>query len=494
MRYVIAGAGSAGCVLANRLSANPDVEVILIEAGPDYFGAPLPPDIRNGGRNSFDAHDWGYRHQAGQLTLRMPRGKVVGGSSAVNTCIALRGQPLDYDEWELPDWTWAKCLPAFRRLENDLDYGETEIHGGRGPLTVRRHRADELTPWQAAFVEGCVQLGYPECDDTNAPGTHGVGPHAMNKVDGVRINAAMAYLPADVRARPNLTILPYTLVRTIRFDGVRAIGLEVERGGVVEAIDGDRVVLTCGAIATPGLLQRSGVGAPRDLRRLGVDVRVANEAVGCRVLDHCGVGMFLRPRLFAGTHRFDPVIQTTCRFSSGLFGFDNDVIVQAGSTMPTPWGNPPLVSLIFSVGKTQGRGTIRWDSVDPRAQPVIDSRILEHPTDMRVALDTYDRLVEIADTPACRKVAHHFWPGRRITADRRKLRARLAFMCDSGYHPSGTVPMGAAPGEEVACDPHGNVFGAENLVVADASLLPTMPTANIHLTVLMMAERIAEWV
>lgn len=495
MRYVIAGAGSAGCVLANRLSANPDREVILIEAGPDYFGKPTPPDILDGGRNSFLAHDWGFRHQPTrqQLQLPLPRGRVVGGSSAVNTCIALRGQPGDYDEWGLPDWTWERCLPAFRRLENDLDYGDTDIHGGSGPLRIRRHSPEELTPWQSAFVEGALRVGYPECADTNEPGSHGVGPHAMNKVDGVRMNAADAYLTTEVRARPNLTILSDTHIRYVRFEGTRAIGLEVERDGFVEAIDGDRVFLACGAVATPGLLQRSGVGAPRDLRRLGVAVRIPNEAVACRVLDHCGAAIFFVPRLFAGTRRTDPAIQATCRTSSGLFGFDNDVIMQAGGTVATPWGTPPLVVVMVCVGKTQGRGTIRWDSADPHAVPVVDSRILEHPTDMRVALDAFDRLVEITETPECRKVARRFTPGHSITADRRKLRARLQYIADSGYHPSGTVPMGAAPGEEVACDPRGNVYGAENLIVADASLLPTMTTANIHLTVLMMAERIAEW-
>ena len=192
-RIVIVGSGAAGAIIAARTSENADRDVILVEAGPDYAKeGDLPKDIRDGTRNSMTAHDWGYSHmptlQGGAMPF--PRGRVVGGSTAVNTCIAIRGQDYDYDEWAemgLPEWSWEKCLPAFMRLETDLDYGDAPYHGKKGPIPIRRHKGEELAIFQAAFLEACRELSFPECKDSNEPGTSGFGPHAMNKVNGERI-------------------------------------------------------------------------------------------------------------------------------------------------------------------------------------------------------------------------------------------------------------------------------------------------------------------
>src|SRR4051794_22059761 len=242
------------------------------------------------------AHDWGYDHRPsrGQIALDFPRGRVVGGSSAVNTCIALRGQPADYDEWAergLPEWDWAQCLPAFKRIERDLDVHD-EWHGSDGPLPIRRHAPGELVAWQAAFIEACKELGFPECYDSNAPNTHGVGPHAMNKVDNRRISAAEAFLAPHVRARDNFTLRPNTTVRRIVFSNGRVSGVETEDALGTEMIATTRVVVCAGAINTPALLMRSGIGPRADVERIGCDLVADVPAIGKRLLDHPGTAIF----------------------------------------------------------------------------------------------------------------------------------------------------------------------------------------------------------
>src|SRR5690606_19072306 len=268
-------------------------EVLLLEAGPDYAPEqPLPEDLRDGSRNSLVLHDWRYRYRPSRAVpeLGFPRGKLVGGSSAVNTCIALRGQPYDYDEWAalgLPEWSFERCLPAFRARERDLDF-QGPYHGTEGPLPIRRGTDATRSPFQAAFLEACDELGFPRCADTNDPSTTGHGPHAMNRIDGERVSVASAYLDAKVRARPNLHIVPTAEVVSLRFEAERVIGLEAILGGRVVTIDATLVVLSAGAIGTPRILMRSGIGPAEELTRLGVRTRVDAKGVARRMLDHPG--------------------------------------------------------------------------------------------------------------------------------------------------------------------------------------------------------------
>ncbi len=497
---VIVGAGSSGAVMAARATERSDREVLLIEAGPDYPDPDgWPPDLLDGTRNSMKKHDWGQRHRPHEghpMLYWFPRGKVVGGSSAVNTCIALRGQPYDYDEWHslgLRDWSFAECLPAFKQLENDLDV-QSEWHSQAGPLPLRRHPREELVPWQAAFLDACAELGFPRCEDTNDPTTTGAGPHAMNKIAGVRMNVARCYLTPAVRRRENLRLRPDTIVRRVLFAARRVVGVEVETRGRVHTVTTRRVVLCAGATSTPGILLRSGVGPRAAVERLGVDPVFDLPAVGARLLDHPGAAVFLRPKPGVQSPG-DPLIQTALRVSATGSPRRNDVVLQAGSMLALPFATVPLVSVMCMLGKPRGHGTIEFASASVRARPRIDSRLLADPADRARLVDALSLAVELSQTRAMRDLATPFWPSARVVSDKARLDAWVGRISDSGYHPCGTVPMGAddASLTEAATDGRGRVRGVEGLWVADASLMPTIPSAHLNLTTIMMGERFGAW-
>jgi choline dehydrogenase len=254
------------------------------------------------------------------------------------------------------------------------------------------------------------------------------------------------------------------------------------------------VVLCAGATNTPGILLRSGVGPRAELERLGVDVVADVPAVGARVLDHPGAAIFFRPRQGVQTLR-DPLIQTVLRCSAKGSSRPNDLVLQAGSVLALPFVTVPLVSIMCQLGKPRGHGTLRLPSASVRARPHIESRLLVDPVDRTRVLAALGLALELSQSKAMRDKATPFWPPPGVTRDPARLEAWLGRICDSGYHPCGTVPMGAddASPADAATDGRGRVRGVEGLWVADASLMPTIPSAHLHLTTIMIGERFGEW-
>ena len=290
MQYddIIVGAGSSGAALAARLSEDPNRSVLLLEAGPDYRTIEETPHDLLRTMLSLANHDWGWTARATpQREIPYARGKVTGGCSAVNASIAIRGAPADFDEWAAlgnDEWSFAKVLHFYRKLEHDVDFGG-DAHGKGGPVWIECSKRANWHPTVSAFHASCQAMGFADSPDFNDPESTGVGPCARNVRDGIRVSTAIGYL-APARNRLNLTIRGGWLARRVVVENGRAVGVEVEAGAETQQVYGQRITLSAGAVASPAILMRSGIGPRAELERHGIRTLVDAPGVGANLIDH----------------------------------------------------------------------------------------------------------------------------------------------------------------------------------------------------------------
>ena len=516
--YVIVGGGSAGCVLAARLSEDPAVKVCLLEAGGEGTGWAVQIPLGIMFTVPWPFINWGFKSvPQPELNFRrtyQPRGRVLGGSSAINAMIYTRGHTSDYDAWGVPGWSWREVLPYFKRAEDNARFAG-ELHGRGGPLPVNDLYTDN--PLLPVFLEAARQAGFPQTDDFNGKTQEGVGLYQVTQKDGERWSVARAYLQ-PVLSRPNLKVLTQARARRVMFAGNRATGVEYSRGGGLDTVQARReVLLSAGAFQSPQLLLLSGIGEATQLRQFGIPVVKHLPGVGENLQDHLDITLIHRARstdtLGGSPGGVLKLLREMGRYRRERRGMLTTNIAEAGGFLKSDPGlaTPDIqlhfcVAVVHNHGRTlrhllhgyslhacalrpKSRGRVSLASADPAAAPAIDPRYLSDPADLAVLKQGFRIARTILGAPA-------FAPYRRgemftgqVQMDV-EIEAAIRARAETIYHPAGSCRMGSDAGAVV--DAELKVHGVEALRVVDASVMPLLIAGNTNAPTVMIAEKAAD--
>lgn len=549
--YLILGGGSAGCVLAARLSEDPNKRVCLVEAGRDIAPGKMPAAIasRYPGRAYLDVRNIWQRltaRMAAQGSRRYEQARLLGGGSAINALMTNRGAPDDYDEWGrlgAEGWSWDSCLPYFRKLESDCDF-TGPLHGDAGPVRIQRTAPAFLSPFVKGVMGVLASRGLPTRADQNGEWQDGVYVGAIGVSEqGERIPVSVCYLTDEVRARPNLTLRTECVVDRVLFKGTQAVGARVlDRAGAVEELHAAEVIVCAGAIHSPALLIRSGVGPLDQLLDLGVPLVADRPGVGGNLMEHPSIAVSALLTTQGRTPHVDEHHeQAIVRFSSGLPGtvpgdMHGAILSRSG------WHSVGyrLGTMFFWVNKSYSRGRVQVTSLDPLQEPDVRFSMLSEARDLQRLKQALRMGAETLSAPGLDplrsvvfpssyspRVAKVAMPGRfnalqrgvlsllldiagplrgwvvrglvtqgvtleKLLADDRALSEFVRANVGGTWHPSGTCRMGRADDPQAVTLNDGRVIGVTGLRVCDASLMPAIPCANTNVPTIMIAERIAD--
>src|SRR6218665_800936 len=489
--FIIVGGGSAGAVMAARLSENSNKNILLIEGGNAYAAWDYPTAISSANNPGGDAeHNWGFQSEPTSYgnKIDLPRGKVLGGSSAINGAVALRARPEDFKNWNLPGWSYEEMLPYFKKLEKS-DSADKDLHGFDGPLPVRQLLRSDLTSVQRAFVDATVNIGYKLVKDFDSVEANGVGPYRMNVVNGVRVNTGMAYLSNAVRERENLTIVAQAIADRVLFEGKKAIGIVLANGTSFFA---NEIILSGGTYGSAAILLRSGIGAKNDLEQLSIPV-IADLPVGKNIKDHPFHYAAFALHKEMVESKSPPIAAKLWTSTSKAREGDLDLHITATHLFPDEY-SPTQMGFVLGVAITtpNSKGKVWIETKDPNINPKVDLNFLDDKNDTERMIEGARIARQIANTAPFSQFIHsEIAPGAAVETDE-QLEEAIKKAVASYAHPTSSAPMGTINSKEAVVDLDGKVHHVESLRVVDASIFPDIISVATNITVIAVAEKIAD--